>query len=177
MATVWAYRVSAFRNNPASGWSHTVNFSNVPDLLNKLEEANLRNGVTRMAIVAHGDLPSQVIMDGTTPVLPGTLRDLSTYLQASAMLSFVSCIAGAGDGGTMFLNNVSRNLPDRVIVGFSTWGFVDASFGAPNDPGNVQAAPGASRPAPRNSAPLAMGRLGKMGLPGSNCSYSGRRAE
>jgi hypothetical protein len=146
MATVWAYRVSAFRTNPKSGWSHTINFSSLPDLVSNLDDAHLHGGVEQLAIVAHGDFAGQVHMDGRTAVSARSLSTLAPYLTSNAMLIFVSCIAGAGDTGSSFLTSVSRELPGRVIIGFSTWGFVDTTFGAPNDPGNVQAAPGGARP-------------------------------
>lgn len=81
-------------------------------------------------------------MDGTTAVDPSDLRWLELFLRRDAMLIFVSCIAGAADNGTIFLKRVSRELRDRVIVGFSAWGVFDSSFGSLSDPGNVQAAPG-----------------------------------
>lgn len=150
MATVWAYRVGAFSQNAASGWSHTINFSSLSDLVSQLREANLYGAVQRMAIVAHGDHPGQVITDfaprdpmSQATSVPG-LRGLGVYLSRGAMLVFVSCIAGAGDAGSQFLKSVSQQLPGCVVVGFSVWGVADSSLGSMMNPGQVQCAPNQS---------------------------------
>lgn len=144
MATVWAYRVGAFTDDRTGGWSHTVNFRSLADLRAKLDGLGLRGIVHRLAIVAHGDRPGDVLMDGAG--LPATgaaaFGVLGPYLTPHAMLVFVACIAGAQDAGSAFLQSLSRYLAGRVIVAFSTWGQIDTSFGSASAPGNVQAAPG-----------------------------------
>ena len=61
------------------------------------------------------------------------------------MLSFISCNAGAGTSGDMFLTDLSRQLPDRVIVGYDIYGFFEYFA---SDPGMVQEARNQQRPKP-----------------------------
>lgn len=150
MATVWAYREGGFTGSASTGWNHTINFTSAADLATQLDAAGLAGRVARMAIVAHGDHPGQVKMDGVgRPATPAATigRLYARFLRADAMLVFVACIAGARDDGSLFLRQVSTALPGRVAVGFSIWGVFDTSFGALPNPGNVQAAPG-QRPVP-----------------------------
>ncbi|MGH6813033.1 MAG: hypothetical protein ACREDM_12065 [Methylocella sp.] len=90
--------------------------------------------------------------EGLSPIAADKLIVLAPFLQHKGMMMFVACIAGADDAGSAFLSAVSRQLPYRVIVGFSVWGLVDI-MPAPNDPGNVAAAPTAKIP-PRGTPRL-----------------------
>ena len=98
----------------------------INSLIDRLEEAHLRNQIERLAIVAHGQ-PGSVFMSGQQrrPAAAQQFRDLSTFLQRGGMLSFIPCNAGAGTSGDMFLTDLSRQLPDRVIVGYDIYGFFE----------------------------------------------------
>jgi hypothetical protein len=147
MATVWAWRAGHFNPNPSTGWSRTINFNNLSDLIKTLDAQGLRGSIEQLAIVAHGDFAGQVFLEeGPLSTTPDKLTILAPFLQHKGMMSFVSCIAGAGDGGSAFLKAVSRQLPTRVIVGYSQWGFVD-TVPARNDPGNVQVSQAGQWPA------------------------------
>lgn len=82
-------------------------------------------------------------------------RNLKQYLTPTAMLTFYSCIAGAGQEGTGLLTAISTRLPGRTIVGFDVYGLM-GSAGLPNAPGNMAAQMG-------GAAGLAMPRQGSLG--------------
>jgi hypothetical protein len=145
MATVWAYREGAFSRTASTGWSHTINFTSPSDLATQMDAASLRGRVQRLVILAHGNRPGQLLMEGTrlgatSAAVIGRLY--APFLRSDAMLVLMACIAGAGDDGSLFLRRLSTELRGRVIVGFSAYGVIDSSFGGALNPGNVQAAPG-----------------------------------
>ncbi len=193
MATVWAFQEGVFQENPTTGWSHTIEFGKEPSirsieadglrgsvdrgtlsLIEKLESAGLRGRVEKLAIVAHGR-PGAVFMSGREFIDRDhirremqaasctNLRDLSTYLQPGGMLLFVSCNAGKGPAGSLFLMQLSRELPGRVIVGFSIYGFYEQFK---NDPGNVQESDG-NRPKPGTPRMSAWGAYAKWAFKGT----------
>lgn len=150
MATVWAYREGAFSRTASTGWNHTINFTSPSDLAGQMDAAGLRGRVQRLVILAHGDRPGQLLMEGTRHGATSAAvigRLYAPFLQSNAMLILMACIAGAGDDGSLFLRRLSTELRGRVIVGFSAYGVIDSSFGGALNPGNVQAAPG-QRPVP-----------------------------
>lgn len=150
MATVWAYREGAFSRTASTGWNHTINFTSPSDLAAQMDAAGLRRRVQRLVILAHGDRPGQLLMEGTRRGATSAAvigRLYAPFLQSDAMLILMACIAGARDDGSLFLRRLSTELRGRVIVGFSAYGVIDSSFGAALNPGNVQAAPG-QRPVP-----------------------------
>ncbi|MGI8568067.1 MAG: hypothetical protein ACR2KT_02765 [Methylocella sp.] len=179
MATVWAFREGVFGNNPGTGWSHTIKFgensegtpkmtgmrdAGTNDLIDKLEDAKLRSKVERLAIIAHG-LPGGVYMSGQNrrQAIPQHFRDLAPYIVNKGMLTFESCNAGKGPQGTLYLMEISRQLPNRVIpnrviVGYSIWGFFEEFK---NDPGNVQESKNQSRPTPGTPRMTAWGDYAK----------------
>ena len=61
MATVWAWRTGTgdwSKNDPdQTGWSHQVKFSDLKDLLQKLNalQPSIKGQITKLGIVAHGD--------------------------------------------------------------------------------------------------------------------------
>jgi hypothetical protein len=147
MACVWAFQEGVFRVNTATGWSHSIKFGEpqgrvaadgTRDLIEKLATAGLAGAVERLAIVVHG-IPGRVYMSGRQqqPATVDQLRDLSTYLKPGGMLSFVSCNAGEGPSGDLFLMALSRALPSRVVVAQSVSG-IYSNYGV-SDPGNVTA--------------------------------------
>jgi hypothetical protein len=79
------------------------------------------------------------------------------------MLSFVSCNAGKGPNGSLFLMQLSRELPGRVIVGFSIWGFYSQFK---NEPGNVQESINQNRPKPGTPRIGAWGEYAKWAYKG-----------
>jgi hypothetical protein len=161
MPIVWAFREGKFASNATSGWSHTVKFGAIDDqqpmmgnrdtgtadLLDQLENANLRGIIDRLDIVAHGD-PGKLLMSGrkSRETHPQQLRDLAVFLRSNAMLVFPSCRLGAGTTGDEYLKFLSHLLPGRVIVANDTWGWFAPV--APSYPGQVQEAPSAGNPGP-----------------------------
>lgn len=183
-ATVWAFREGTFGANPGSGWSHTIEFSEKAEgaqpfpeamggmrdagincLIDRLEEVGLRSRIERLAIVAHGE-PGRVFMSGPTRrySIPQQFRDLAPYLQRGGMLSFVSCDAGQGDTGSTFLIELSRQLPDRVIVGYEVKGWFEYFK---SDPGMVVEAKNTSKPPPGTPLLAAWGSHAKWAHNGS----------
>ena len=61
MATVWAWHTGTgdwSKNDPdQTGWSHQVEFSDLKDLLQKLNalRPSIKGQITKLGIVAHGD--------------------------------------------------------------------------------------------------------------------------
>jgi hypothetical protein len=113
------------------------------DLAQSLQTAKLGGVVTHLAIVAHGDAPGQVVLDGKLTALSiadfqQALRRLRDFLTPSGMLTFYSCIAGRGPEGSSLLCEVSKWLPGRTVVGFELYGLIGPP-GIPNAPGNMMA--------------------------------------
>jgi hypothetical protein len=142
VATVWAYREGAYTSTASTGWNHVVNFTGPSNLVEQLNDRGLRGKVQHLALVAHG-YPGQVLMqgEGNGAISSSWLgREITPFLTSDAMLSFVACTAGGGDNGTLFLCQLSREMPGRVIVAYSVWiGFDNLPFA--RHPGNVQPAP------------------------------------
>lgn len=145
MATVWAAAIGAWSSDDTTGWSHTVHFADkrLSTLMDQMNDRNLRGRVSRLAIVAHGDVGGRVELDpiltpGSLTRFRGDFQRLRYYLNRNAMVSFASCIAGSGDRGTRLLTGVSRLLPGRTIVASVVWGCFSNAFGSRSAPGNLQ---------------------------------------
>lgn len=121
---VWSFRVFHFRPNKAGGWSHTIHFDKLTELLKKLEDEKLHGRVNKFVIVAHGDKAGLVKLnkDLTTETLESFAADLTTlgkFLTPDGKLLFESCQAGAGEGGSLLLVNLSKLLkPEQTVVGY-----------------------------------------------------------
>ncbi len=148
MATVWAAREDAFewKNDPTTGWSHLFTFGSLSDLSQQMIRARpaLPGQVTKLAIVAHGDLQGQVKLDRLlTPESATSFRQdflqLDAFLGPYARLIFFSCIAGEDERGSQLLNIISgKFLPRRHIIGFEVSGGVGPG-GALKLAGNINA--------------------------------------
>ena len=150
MARVWAYREGAFRGTEG-GWTHVVNFNYAHNLVDQLTALNLLGQVEHLAILAHGNIPGQVLMNepwgpgppGPTPIGASTFGRLyAPFMRPNSLVILTACVAGGGDRGSRFLSEISISIPQSVIVGYSIWGMFSDSFGSYSVPGNVQAAPG-----------------------------------
>ena len=143
MATIWAWRYDAgnwAENDPEkTGWSHQIAFNGLSDLVQKLDALGpaVKGQVTKLGIAAHGNEPAMVQID---PVLTTTtamslekdLRRLNDFLAPYARLIFFSCIAGAGDRGSAFLNLLSSQFfPHRYVIGFEVFGLFGRGVNAP----------------------------------------------
>lgn len=139
MATVWAPRIGSWTEDPDSGWSHTIAFDTLSDLMDSMQDADLRGKVNRLGIVAHGSLGGVVQLNPTLTVrsMPRSdLQRLRLCLRRHAMLIFYSCVAGKGEPGSHLLVALSGELPGRTIVGFTVYGCAGGvGWGAP---GNMQ---------------------------------------
>jgi hypothetical protein len=183
MATIWAPHIAPrigrwAERAYATGWSHTIHFSSLEDLLRQmsgrteLRENAARQGpgtmrvpfprlggrVTRLGIVAHGDIDGLVQLD--SPLTADTVRSFERVLQQfpsfltqDAQVIFFSCIAGAGRDGDRLLNALSTSWPGRTVIGFTVWGETEATEAvaqfSPQSPGHVREAPhqeGSGRP-------------------------------
>jgi hypothetical protein len=101
--------------------------------------------IARLAVMAHGDRPGQIYLNGKPPDLtkspppekapltPETFKDfeaaLDTIGKATALdaeVLFMSCIAGRGERGAELLIMLSRLWPGRRVVGFTTIGYKHA---------------------------------------------------
>lgn len=156
MATVWAPlnapRIGQWQDHAyGSGWSDTIHFDNLRGLVSEMNRRNLAYSVSRLGIVAHGDRPGVVQLDRT--LRSTTVRDfreelqlLRSYLTPNGQFAFYSCIAGQGPEGDELLCAISRHLPGRTVIGFTTFGLTSASEMlsgmAPMRPGNVRPSSG-----------------------------------
>src|SRR3569623_1843221 len=147
MATVWSYRVGAWKGSPGTGWSHTIAMSGLSDLADSMARANLMGPVdgtvTHLAIVAHGDAPGNVELDhpltaGSSSHFTDAFDRIKRFLSRDAWLTFYSCIAGKDEPGSRLLCEISRLLPGRTIVGFELFGLIGPP-GALNAPGTMVA--------------------------------------
>jgi hypothetical protein len=129
MATVWApfkdEEVGIWLDRAYStGWSDTLHFGTLNELIKGMEKRKLRGKVTRLGIVSHGDEPGLVRLDrrmtrATIASFEPELQRLRRYLTPDAMLIFFSCISGKASEGNVFLNALSPRLPGRTVVGFT----------------------------------------------------------
>jgi len=145
MATVWAWRTGTgiwSMNDPdKTGWSHQVEFSDLQDLLQKLNalRPSVKGQITKLGVFAHGDEGGVVEigpkLTADSAVILGTdLRQLNEFLGAYARVVFFSCIAGAGEPGTAFLNLLpGKYFPHRHIIGFEVFGLYAKGTNAPGD--------------------------------------------
>ncbi|HET6150151.1 MAG TPA: DUF4347 domain-containing protein [Polyangia bacterium] len=129
-----------------TGWSHQVEFSDLQDLLQKLNalRPSIKGQITKLGIVAHGDEGGVVEIGPklTVNTAAGSaidLQQLDSFLVSYARVIFFSCIAGDGERGTTFLNLLSgRFFLHRHIIGFDVFALY-ATVGA-NAPGAMDAA-------------------------------------
>lgn len=131
----------------------------------------LRGRVTRLGIVAHGDQPGVVRLDhplsvSTVRRFSADLRDLRLWLTSDAMLIFYACIAGRGDEGSSLLVALSRELPQRTIVGFELYGFIG--------PGGLLNAPGVVTATEASDSQLALQRASQHGRLHPWCPFAKR---
>src|SRR5688572_11274277 len=114
MSTLWAvYQapdVGTYADRQyGSGWSHTIHFSSLSDLLEQMaQRENLRRNpapracaaprplVTRMGIAAHGNSDGKVVLDRElSPETVSTFRDdflqIKGYLTPNAKLVLYCC--------------------------------------------------------------------------------------
>jgi len=137
MATVWAYRESAFTDDSTGGWSHTVNFASLADLRTKFDGLGFAHRPSfghsrswrpawRRSMDGAGLSPNRAAASGYSD---RTLVSRDAGLRGG--------VAGAKTQHRFLADAVSVPC-GRVIVAFSTWGQIDTSFGAANAPGNVR---------------------------------------
>ncbi len=144
MTTIWSHyapNTGNWTNDPSTGWSLTVSFDDLGDLVDRIRRSGVGAGsVTRLAIVAHGDSDGVVRIDrdltaGSIRYFEPALRAIGRFLTRGAFLEFYSCVAAAGLSGDALLSSLSRILPGRTIVGFVINGEFTSGFD--NAPGNV----------------------------------------
>jgi hypothetical protein len=133
-----------WRNTPTSGWSHLfLHVHGFREICSRMRAEGLRNGVSHLAIVAHGNDDGQVLLD--RPLTPETIGqfveefvELRDYLREDGMLTFYACKSGAHERGSRLLAQISSYLPSRTIVGFEVFGLVNvAGAGESDSPGKV----------------------------------------
>jgi Domain of unknown function (DUF4347) len=90
--------------------------------------------IARLAILAHGDRPGQVLLEGKAKVANGLnagnveqheelLKKMGGFLAADAEVLFMSCIAGRGQAGAELLIKLSKLWAGCKVVGFTTIGY------------------------------------------------------
>jgi len=151
VASVWS---SAIGGNwkPGRGYTHCINMWNLESLLHQLEREKLQGTVDKLGILAHGDRPGQVLLEGKKRVMnsfnlhefSAAITSLSRFLRPSGKMIFFSCLAGMGSEGDKLLAAISALLPGREIVGFNELGWVGPGTGgelggAPSVAGAIKA--------------------------------------
>jgi hypothetical protein len=138
--TVWAPRndptLGTWSESTATGWTHLIYFETLDDLMNKMKNNGLRGKVDVLGIVAHGDAGGLIQLGRpltleTLPSFANSLNRLRYYLKPEAVVTFYSCIAAVGEGGTNLLKSLSRHLPGRWIVAFTVFGIASTIMGHP----------------------------------------------
>lgn len=165
-ATVWAHFynfLGAFKEDPSSGWSHTLkSVHSIDEVVAGLERAGLRREVAHLALVGHneaawaglkpqGNVTFDPPIPGSDPVPArglapehlaarptpvGEFGKLSPYLRQDAWLSLYICNSAAGKEGDELLKAISNVLPGRTIVGFTVFVMV-GNAGDTALPGNA----------------------------------------
>ena len=132
--TIWAYCRGAFQ--PGNGWDNVISLplvDNLSYLMQSLATMGASGRVSRLALVAHGSGPgvihSDPIMDQVSmfrdPRVAGRVAGRRDYLEPSAQVLLMSCIAGAGPQGSSFLRALSTFWPGRTVIGFITSGEIN----------------------------------------------------
>ena len=146
---IWVYRRDrfAFTTGAANGWETSYSFTTLRELVRALRDHDhATSRINKLGICAHGDVGGVVQISTATSLNAGNvdypdintlLTELSTFLTHDAQVIFFSCIAGQGVEGTALLNRLSRLWAGRTVIGFTTFGYIDTSFGAANAPGNI----------------------------------------
>lgn len=146
---IWTYRRDrfSFTSEAANGWETGYGFTTLQGLVNALRDHDhATRRINKLGICAHGDVGGLVQISTATdltasnvdyPAILTLLTDLGTYLTHDAQVIFFSCIAGQGAGGTALLNRLSTLWQGKVVIGFTTFGYIDLSFNASNAPGNI----------------------------------------
>jgi len=135
---VWAFRAGNFVDK-GNGWDQVIPFSSLADINKRLADSKLNGGVARLGIVAHGDAPGQVQLEGG-PLTPETIAKytidllaLQAFLKSNGKLIFVSCIAAKDQAGSRLLTGLSKILTNRYVIGFEIFGGFNRYFSAPGD--------------------------------------------
>lgn len=143
--------VSAVGGNwvPGNGYEHVMPIFGLTDFIASLYHQD-KFGVgslDRIAILAHGDKPGQILFEGKHAVVDSVsygkyesyFKKMGLFLKPGGRLIFYSCIAGAGKKGDRILTRISRSMPGRFIVGFGVIiGLGAADFAAPTEAGRVK---------------------------------------
>ena len=143
---VWAYAVGAWKKETKSeswcstgvksGYDHVFYAASLENILQQLKQRGLRGKVGQLSILAHGDssgtvqiqlnnsssdmLTLNTLQKYKSSTIP-ELKKLRWFLTPSAVVVFYSCVAGQGKKGGQFLMELSKHLPRRLIVGFTTY--------------------------------------------------------
>lgn len=134
---IWANCRGAFQ--PGNGWDNVISLprtNNLRYLIQELERMGARGQVSRLALIAHGDEPGVIHTDPLmnqvsifqSATVAGPIADLRDYLEPSAQVLLMSCIAGAGPQGSSFLRALSTFWPGRTVVGFITSGEINSYY-------------------------------------------------
>lgn len=146
---IWVYRRDrfAFTTGAANGWETSYSFTTLRELVRALRDHDhTTRRINKLGICAHGDVGGVVQISSATsldasnvdyPDINTLLTELGTFLTHDAQVIFFSCIAGQGTGGTNLLNRLSTLWAGKVVIGFTTFGYIDTSFSAANAPGNI----------------------------------------
>jgi Domain of unknown function (DUF4347) len=123
MNKVWANSgtKSSFMSNDS--WKWVIPFTGLSDLVEKLRQKNIANGVDVLAIVAHGDLGGQVqltppLTNANVDAARAELVQLRSFIKPGGRLMFLACMAAVGPVGDAFLRKVSQIMTSCEVVGF-----------------------------------------------------------
>jgi hypothetical protein len=146
---IWMYRSDrfVFSWNAANGWEASYGFTTIQQMIDALSAAgHATRKINKLGICAHGDIGGRVHISSSTvltadnvdyPEILSRLTQFGNFLTTNAQVIFYACAAGQGEEGARLLTRLSTLWPHRTIIGFTTYGFIATSFGAPNAPGNV----------------------------------------
>jgi hypothetical protein len=144
MAGLW---VSAVGGNwiPGDGYEHVMAIFGLEDFVRQLYDQTIFGvgSLDRIAILAHGDRPGQIVFEGKKLVVDSGnygkyqshFKNIGNFIKPGGRLIFYSCIAGLGKQGDQILARISRSMPERFVIGFS----VIVGLGALDSPAPTQA--------------------------------------
>jgi uncharacterized protein (TIGR03067 family) len=140
VANVWAFKIGDYNfnygpKNPE--WTHVFKIESLAELLDELKNEQLHGQIHKLAIVAHGDLGGQVLLE--PEINHKNLENfkeqftlLKNFLRSDGSLIFMACESAAGKEGSFFLAAISSFLSGPYVKGFTIKGTVRAR-GAPGD--------------------------------------------
>ena len=123
-------------------WQYVKNFTTFPQLHQWLNTLNVSGQVGTFVINCHGNFGGRLLLDqvishqSAESLFIERFRPLQNYIARDGHLWFTGCAMADRDEGTQLMQSISRQLPDRVIIGHDRLSY-NPTIGVPYAAGNI----------------------------------------